>query len=162
MEFRPATTNDYESIVRLLPTQEELFLVYPKGKHPFTLQQVHEIAAARKALTVAVHEGEVIGFANLYNIEPGQWAYIGNVIISHPHRGTGAGRALVTHMINAVFEKQALPEARISVFNNNAAALLLYAGLGFAPYSVEERCDPEGRRVALIHMTLSRNKWKAG
>lgn len=37
MELREATTQDFEAIVRLVPTQNELFFVYPKGKYPFSV-----------------------------------------------------------------------------------------------------------------------------
>lgn len=40
MELREAKGSDFEAIVRLVPTQEELFYVYPKGLHPFTVDQL--------------------------------------------------------------------------------------------------------------------------
>ena len=95
MEVREATAEDYEAIVRLVPTREELFLVYPKGIHPFSVSQIRALADVRNELTVAVHSGEVIGFANLYDLEPGQWAFIGNVVVSRAFRGQGLGRRLL-------------------------------------------------------------------
>lgn len=53
-ELRQATLEDYEAIVRLVPSQEELFLVYPKGTHPFTVGQLQELAEMRKELTVVI------------------------------------------------------------------------------------------------------------
>ena len=158
MELREATMSDFEAIVRLVPTQEELFFVYPRGKHPFSVSQLRALADVRKELTVAVRNDEVIGFANLYDIEPRQWAFIGNVVVSRASRGNGIGRRLVVHMIQKAFDKYDLQEARISVFNDNTSALLLYAGLNFRPYSVEERKNLSGMRVGLIHMRLERNK----
>ncbi len=35
-EFRLATEDDFEGICRLVKSEEELFLVYPGGKYPFT------------------------------------------------------------------------------------------------------------------------------
>lgn len=161
MEVREATAQDYEAIVRLVPTREELFLVYPKGIHPFSVSQIRALADVRNELTVAVHSGEVIGFANLYDLEPGQWAFIGNVVVSRAFRGQGLGRKLVTHMVRMAFEKYGVPEARISVFSENTPALLLYASLGFKPYSIEARKDPAGRRVALVHMSLRKDTYQA-
>jgi len=158
MEIREATEGDFEAIVRLVPSQDELFLVYPKGKHPFTVGQLRELAEVRKELTVAVRDGEVIGFANLYDLELNQWAFIGNVVVSRAFRGGGIGRKLVCHMIRVAVEKYSLPEVRISVFNENTPALLLYASLHFKPYSIEARDDPSGKRVALVHMKLSRDE----
>ncbi len=154
MDIRPATQEDYKAIVSLVPNREELFLVYPKGKHPFTVSQLQELAESRTELTVAVQEGRVIGFANLYDLQPGKWAFIGNVVIHREFRGSGLGQKLVAHMVQIAFANYQLSEVRISVFNGNTPALLLYDGLGFKPYALEERSDPAGNRVALIHMRL--------
>jgi ribosomal protein S18 acetylase RimI-like enzyme len=156
MEIREATEGDFEAIVRLAPSQGELFLVYPKGKHPFTVGQLRNLAEVRTELTVAIRDGEVIGFANLYDVKLHQWAFIGNVVVSRTFRGGGVGQKLVSHMVRVAFEKHSVPEVRISVFSENTPALLLYASLHFKPYSIEAREDPSGRRVALVHMKLSR------
>lgn len=156
MDFRKATTGDFDAIVGLVPTEEELFLVYPKGKHPFTVEQVHSLAESRKELTVAVENGGVIGFANLYDVHQGQWAFIGNVVVAKAYRGRGIGRLLVAHMIHQAFDLYHVGEVRISVFNSNTAALLLYKGMNFIPYAIEERSDPSGLRAGLIHMRLGR------
>lgn len=154
MVLRLATPQDYESIVRLVPTQTELFLVYPKGKYPFTVDQVEFLAESRKELTVCINNDDVVAFANLYDIEPGQHGFVGNVIVSHNYRGQGIGRQLVTHMIQQAFNKYAVSEVRISVFNDNTPALLLYTALNFKPYAIETRINPLGKRVGLIHMRI--------
>lgn len=161
MEIREATAEDFEAIVRLVPTREELFLVYPKGKHPFSVSQLRALADVRKELTVVAENAEIIGFANLYDLESHQWAFIGNVVVSRNFRGKGLGRKLVAHMVRVAFEKYDVPEVRISVFNENTPALLLYASLHFKPYSIEARQDPTGKRVALVHMRLRRDEYHA-
>lgn len=159
MEIRKATEQDYEAIVRLLSTREELFRVYPKGIHPFTVEQLRSLAGLRKELTVVTFDAKVVGFANLYNVGAGERAFVGNVVVAADCRGRGIGRRLVLHMLDCAFGKYRVREARISVFNDNTKALLLYAGLGFVPYAIEERSDPEGERVALIHMRLGRGDY---
>lgn len=156
MEIREAAPEDYDAIVRLAPSREELFVFYPKGRHPFTMDQLRALADTRHGLTVVVRDRQVVGFADLYDLRPDRWAFIGNVIIGRAHRREGIGGRLVRYMVEAAFEKYLVREARISVFNENTPALLLYSGLGFEPYSMEERRDPRGRRIALIHMKLSR------
>lgn len=99
MELREATTHDFEAIVGLVPTQEELFLVYPRGKHPFTVEQVHSLAESREELTVAVESEMVVGFANLYDVERDKWAFVGNVVVAREFRNRGVGRLLVSRMI---------------------------------------------------------------
>jgi len=161
MEIRKATAEDFEAIVRLVPSKDELFLVYPKGTYPFTVEQVRYLSEVRKELTVVEREGEIVGFANLYDLESHKWAFIGNVVISRALRGTGLGQKLVDHMVRMAFKKYGSAETRISVFNENTPALLLYVGLGFRPYSIEARQDPAGRRVALIHMRVGKDEYRA-
>jgi len=151
-EFRKATEKDFERICKLIKSEEELYLVYPSGNYPFTVDQVRELSRTRKELTVAVDGDEIIGFANLYDYKPNESAFIGNVVIDQNYRGKGLGKKIVSYMLNIAFDKHHLMEVRISVFSNNTPALLLYVGFGFLPYDIEERKDPQGNRVALIHM----------
>lgn len=152
--LRGATPADYPAIAAMVPTREELFLVYPSGEYPLTIAQLSALARERRELTVAVRDERVAAFANLYGVEPGRRAFIGNVVVSNAFRGAGLGRMLVGHMIRLGFEKYGMAEMAISVFSHNLPALLLYASLGFRPYAVEERRTPQGERCALIHMVL--------
>lgn len=156
-KFNEVTKDDFEGICSLITSKEELFLVYPKGKYPFTVKQVEEIYSTRKELTVVTEGEKIIGFANLYNYKPEESAFIGNVIIDKNHRGNGLGKRIVLYMLKIAFEKLNLPEVRISVFSENTTAVLLYSNIGFVPYSIEERTDSAGNRVALIHMKLERS-----
>lgn len=156
-QFRRATEDDFGAICDLITNEEELFLVYPAGRYPLTVEQLGELVKQRKELTVATDGKMVIGFANFYDLEPGKSVFIGNVVVAETHRGRGLGRQLVTEMINRAFGAHDLPEVRISVFGGNNRALLLYAGLGFVPYGIDQRLDAEGRRLALIHLRLFRH-----
>lgn len=156
-QFRPVTEDDFAAICDLITNEEELFLVYPAGKFPLTVEQLAELARRRKALTVATEGDVVVGFANFYDLDPGKSVFIGNVVVAHAHRGRGLGRLLMTEMINRAFGAYNLPEVRLSVFGGNHAAMLLYASLGFVPYQLDQRLDAEGRRRALIHMRLYRH-----
>jgi len=152
-EIRKATIDDYKGICRLITTKEELFLIYPKGTFPFTIDQLEDIAGQRKSLTVMFDGEQVIGFANLYDYKRGEFAFIGNVVIAQKYRGKGMGKRLVSHMLEVAQTEYALPEIRISVFSDNARALLLYSSFGFSPYAIEERVNPAEQRVALIHLS---------
>lgn len=156
-QFRSATKSDYAAICALITSRDELFRVYPAGRYPLTVEQLAALAEQREELTVATLDGEVVGFANFYDREAEKSVFIGNVVVAKQHRGKGLGRALLTTMINKAFGAHDLPEVRLSVFSENSRALLLYAGLGFSPYRVDERVDAEGRRLALIHMRLHRH-----
>ena len=154
--FRQASEDDYDGICNLIKSKEELFLVYPNGSYPFTVKQLEQLSTLRRELTIVTEGNEIVGFANLYGYVSGESAFIGNVIVDKKHRGKGIGRKIVQYMLKVGFEKLNLPEIRISVFSENTPAMLLYSGLGFVPYDIEERIDPNSKRVALVHMKMER------
>ena len=153
-EFREAKENDYKGICSLVRNSDEMFFFHPKGNYPLTVDQLRRLSKDRKELTVVIDKNEIIGFANIYNYKENNNAFIGNVIIKREHRGKGVGKALVLYMLDKALNKYGLPKVRISVFSENTSALLLYSGLGFKPYAVEERENRAGKRVALIHMEV--------
>ena len=59
---------------------------------------------------------------------------------------------MIAHMVQTAYKKYKLPEVRISAFNENAPALLLYSSLGFIPYGIEEKKDLCGNRIAMINL----------
>lgn len=151
-EIREAREKDFEGISSLIESKEELFWVYPNGEYPFTASQVRKLSIERTELTVVTDGKAIIGFANFYNLEPNKVAFIGNVVIDKRHRGKGLGKELMSYMLVKAMEKYHLAEVRISVFNDNKPALLLYTAFGFLPYAIDERRSPKGVRNALIHM----------
>ena len=150
--IREASPTHYRDILTLFSDPDELFYIYPKGHHPFSFDQLKFIAESRSDLTVALAGERIVGFANLYNLVSDGWVFIGNLVVGKDFRGRGVGRKLIAHMEALAKSQYQLPEARISVFNTNTSALLLYSTLGYAPYAVEQRETPAGRSVALIHM----------
>jgi len=156
VDIRPAMVSDYPAICQLISSRDELFRVFPSGSWPFNIRQVHHLAEHRSDLTVITDNGEVIGFANLYDIQPQHWAFVGNVIIRASHRGKGIGERLLRYMLNIIFTKVDLPQARISVFEDNSAAFKLYTKLGFTIYDREERIDRSKKKVILLHMRLGK------
>ena len=153
-KFRETTEKDFEGICKLIKNKEDLFLVYPSGSYPFTVAQVRELSQVRIELTVIEDKNKIIGFANFYNYEEHKSAFIGNVVIDEKYRGRGLGKELISNMLKIAHEKYKLPEIKISVFNANTPALLLYLSFGFVPYDIEEKKDLKGKRVALIHMKI--------
>lgn len=156
VNIRSAVNEDFDAICNLIKSKQEMFLVYPNGHFPFSIEQVQELSRVRKELTVVASDNKIVGFANLYDVEPNQHAFIGNVVIDQSFRSQGLGKMLISYMLDQAFEKYALTEVRISVFNNNTRALILYSQFGFSPYDIEQRIDCDNNKVALIHMKLSR------
>lgn len=151
-DIQEAVQGHYKDILELFSDPDELFYIYPKGRHPFSLEQLQIIVESRSDLTVVLDGERVIGFANLYNYQPESWVFIGNLVVGKDYRSRGIGRKLIDHMEGLAKSKYRLPEVRISVFNSNTPALLLYSALGYTPYDVEQRETPAGEAVALIHM----------
>lgn len=131
--------------------------MFPKAEFPLAPSLLQESIAQRSNSTVVELDGEVVAFANFYRWETGGSCSIGNVIVSPLARGRGIGRYLIEQMTNLAFSKHLATEVTVSCFNQNVAGLLLYSKLGFQPYTVEERKNRNGNRVALIHMRLARN-----
>ena len=155
LQLRPATAADYPTVCDLFTNADELFLVCPNNTFPLTVEQLEQIECDRVDLTVAVYGDAVVGFANLYNVVPGEQAFIGNVIIHRNHRGRGWGKQLVQYMMARVAEHHQLPQIHISVMNSNTPALLLYAQLGFQPYAVDAKRTPAGEWVGILHLKQS-------
>ena len=156
--IRSASDEDFPAIAGLVTGPDELFRVFPAARWPLNVRQIRRLAERRVNLTVASSEDKVVAFANLYDVQPEKWAFIGNIVVHQAERGRGAGRALVNYMLDLIFVKHALPEARISVFSENTPALQLYKSMGFAEYDRESRKDPQDREITIQHLKLGRTK----
>ncbi|MGD8568826.1 MAG: GNAT family N-acetyltransferase [Gammaproteobacteria bacterium] len=156
-EIRAIRPQELEFIPRLIPNQQELFLLYPDGEFPLTLQQLKALYEKRFEFTVILENGDIAGFANLYGHKPEEYAFIGTLFIVPEYRRRGLGRVLMQYMIKAAFEKYRLPEVRLSVFMLNQSALSLYQRLGFKVYDREQRLDPAGKPLELLHMMLKKS-----
>ncbi len=154
---RPATETDYPAISKLITNKEEFFLVHPGGHYPWTVAQLECLAAERSDLSVMEAEDEIIGFANLYQMEPRHHAFIGNVIIKASQRGHGHGHGLIKYMLQRIFQQHKLAEARISVFADNMPAIKLYTSLGFHRYAEEMREAANMPVRRLLHMRIAAN-----
>lgn len=135
-----------------MQSAEDLFLFWPSGAWPLTPKQLERLARERIELTAVVVDGKVAGFSNLYGAEPGEFAFIGNVVVDPKLRGRGIGRELMRHMMALC--RNYGPEARLSVFAENRPALLLYLSLGFRPYAATVLEDPSGAAVVQLEMAV--------
>lgn len=149
---RPIEEKDIPVICSFPLNEEELFFLFPKAEYPLTSEQLKGAIAQRSDSTIVEADSTVVGFANFYTWELGGTCSIGNVVISPSARGLGVGRYLIKCMIEIAVSIHHAKEVRVSCFNQNTVALLLYSGLGFKPFSIEERRDKNGNRVALIHL----------
>jgi RimJ/RimL family protein N-acetyltransferase len=153
---RPVHPNDCIDICKWAQNEDELYFFFPKAQFPLTQSQLEESIAQRQDSTVVELFGQCVGFANFYRWEHQGICSIGNVVVSPEARGKGVARYLMNVMVHKAFTKHQASEVTISCFNQNTIGLLLYPSLGFEPFKIEERQDPQGHKIALIHMTLRR------
>ncbi len=161
MHFVEAGKEHFPEIAHLVSSPEELYLVCPGGHYPWTVEQLSVLHAQRHNFTRAMVGDAVAAFANLYQVKPGESAFIGNVIVAEEYRGRGLGKALTKHMVDLCRDRyQAV--AHLSVFGFNARAMLMYTSLGFRPYDVEPRQNLKGETVALVHMRFVDGGFSSG
>ena len=161
VSFRAIAEDDFQTLCDLLPSEEELFLVYAQGRHPFTIPQVRRLLEIRMEPTVMVHRGKVVGFGDFYNYCAGQSVFIGNIVIDQSVRGQGLGKRLICYLIDRAFNDLDLPIVKIHVYNRNLTALLLYSALGFQPYAMKVKQDYERKPVIMFSLRLTRATWRA-
>jgi GNAT superfamily N-acetyltransferase len=155
LSHREVLPGDVAAICAFPQSAEELYFLFPRATFPLTPAQLHRSMAQRFGATVVLDDGKVCGFANLFRKDGTAGCAIGNVIVAPDARARGVGRYLIETMVRTALALDPAGEVRISCFNRNVAGLLLYGKLGFVPFAVEQRLDPLGARVALIHLRLS-------
>lgn len=148
---RPFHNSDLQKICSFPQNREEVYYFFPKATYPLTPEQLQRAIDQRSDSTVVEQNGKVAGFANFYHWKDKK-CRIGNVVVSPSARGQGVATYLIKTMIHQARTRHAATLIEISCFNQNTAGLLLYRKLGFEPFEVEERQNPNKMRVALIHM----------
>lgn len=91
MESRKATDKDFATVCRFPRSARELFYMYPQGDFPLTEEQLAAVSAQRSDPTVVLCDGKVTGYANFYDVAPGNYCAIGNAVVSPRLRGRGMG-----------------------------------------------------------------------
>ncbi len=152
LQHRPVEMRDLEQICQFPQNAEELFFMFPKAESPFTLNQLETAVGNRFDSTVVLRDGEVVGFANFYEIKENHYCSIGNVIVNPKFRNQGIGEFLIKTMESIGIEKYKVSEMHLSCFNANTNGILLYSKLGYKPYAVEKWIDKENKPIALIEL----------
>ncbi len=150
MESRKATDKDFATVCRFPRSARELFYMYPQGDFPLTEEQLAAVSAQRSDPTVVLCDGKVAGYANFYDVAPGNYCAIGNAVVSPRLRGRGIGEYLIRTMERLAREKHGATEIRLSCFSTNTRGILLYTKMGYLPREVEQRTDRRGHRHALL------------
>lgn len=152
---RTVSNADIPAICSWPQNDSELYYCFPKASYPLSSEQLADAIAQRTESTTIELNGEAVAFANFYRWDRGGVCCVGNVIVSPAARGLGAAAFLMEHMCTVAFRSYEASQVQVSCFNHNTAGLLLYSNLGFRPFSIEERRDKQGARVALVHLQRS-------
>jgi ribosomal protein S18 acetylase RimI-like enzyme len=111
----------------------------PEGYASFISTQLED---PDKAVLVADHEGEVIGYAYAavegydYMALRGPAGVLHDVIVDSKHRGRGVGRLLLEAAL-AFFRSRGVPRVVLATAERNEAAQRLFASMGFRRTMIE-------------------------
>ena len=155
IKTRQLESTDFKLISGFAQTAEELFYIAPFAEYPWHPEKFAHSISERLANTVFVINNTVAGFANFYDFEFADSAFIGNVIVNPAMRRQGIGKLILQHMIESGFSEHKFREIHLSCFSGNTAGLLLYRKLGFKPYGIEQRTDYKNEAVALVNFKLT-------
>jgi ribosomal protein S18 acetylase RimI-like enzyme len=126
--------------------------MFPKTKYPLTINQLKPAVNNRFDSTVILLDGEIVGFANFYEVKENRYCSIGNVVVNSNFRSRGIGEFIVKTMETTGIEKYYVTEFHISCFNTNTKGVLLYSKLGYEPYAIEKRINAKNEFFALIKL----------
>ena len=152
--FRATQQSDLEQIADFCLNRTELFYFSPSAAYPLTLEQLERQLSRSHASIVMLENSLVVGFANFYNAQQHNIAFIGNVIIKPEKRKQGLGRKLLQQMVNNGFTKLQLKEIHLSCYQDNSSALSFYKNIGFKAYAKEDRLDLNKQQTQLIHLRI--------
>ncbi len=145
LRIEPVDAANREAVLSLRPAT---------GQEGFVETVAECLAEARSQSAwrpVAILCGEeVVGFA-MYGFfagyAPAGRVWMDRLLIGDKHQGKGYGRAAMRLLIERLAQEYGRGEVYLSVVEGNAAALALYASLGFAPNG--ER-DVHGEKVMVL------------
>lgn len=134
---------------------DELYAMYPAGKYPLTPNQLEDALKNRWVPTVVLHNGDVIGYANVYGLQEEKCCYLGNFIVAPDFRGSGAAAFLIETIAKRCKDELKVPILRLGCHNTNTRAMRFYHKLGFTPYALQPVTGRNGE--PLITVALERN-----
>ncbi len=158
MEIRPLTEADAEAWrelrLRMLREHPDAFgssyeenVVRPLESFAQRLREAHN--PPDRFILGAFEEGKLVGSAGLQREEGAKdrhKADIFSVYVAPELRGRGIARALLTELIARAKAAPGLEQLQLAVTTHNAAALSLYAALGFQTYGVQPHALKLGDR----------------
>ena len=151
--WRDLEDRDAQTICSFVASAREAFHAFPKASWPLTSEQILHVAYGRDGCTVFLDLGQVAGYANFYEVSPGEFCTLGNLMVSPAHRRKGLARFVVQTMAHKAFGEFGAREIRAGCFNDNVPAMLLYHRMGFKPVEIRPRKGPQGEDIFVVMMS---------
>ena len=152
LSFRELRPTDAAEICSFPQNEREVFHMFPAANHPLASRQLLEAALEREDPTVILLEDRLAGYANFFSCQEGGVCSLGNMVVDPVQRRKGVGAYLVKVMGEKARANHKATRLRATVYNDNTAALLFYAGQGFTPAGLEQRAGMDGDTAVAIHM----------
>ncbi|MCA7015313.1 GNAT family N-acetyltransferase [Dickeya dadantii] len=129
VDFTPA---DYPRLIRWVDSAElNLLWGGPTYSFPLTATQITDhLANPQFVPYLFEHQGDIVGFVELYQVEP-HHSRLCRVFIDPAYRGRGLARAMLQAAIRQAVERFEAQAVSLSVFSHNRSALRCYQSLGF-------------------------------
>jgi ribosomal protein S18 acetylase RimI-like enzyme len=156
LRFELVGPNDADALAALFARNSVPTVTGSFDPFPLTAEKGREIALNRgkDAFYVALDADDLVGFSMLRGFDAGYAIPSFGIFVDHMHQGYGVGRQLTAFTI-AQARSRGCPAVRLSVYASNAAALALYASLGFSESERErETVERRGRSDEKIVMLL--------
>lgn len=152
---RPVQLDDLPIICGFPQNANELFAMYPAGKYPLTPDQLEDALNKRWVATVVLHNGVVVGYANVFGLQEKQWCFLGNFIVAPEFRGSGAATFLIETIANRCKEELKVPVLRLGCHNTNTRALRFYHKLGFTAYALHPVTNHIGEPLITVGLEMN-------
>ncbi|MNI19577.1 Acetyltransferase (GNAT) family protein [compost metagenome] len=158
LSYRRLISEDLDSICTFPANREELFYVSPKFRYPLTPEQITQVLEGRLSPTVIV-DGDLhqpLAYSNLYDKdEERRTCWLGNVIVSREHRGSGVSSFLLESMMKQARKEHNIHTLKLYCHNTNTRALLFYCKHGFIPIGYKVTPWLDSSNIVAIEMSRS-------
>lgn len=141
MYLRPPVEPDYAEIASWVPDAEAARRwAGPLLTFPFSVADLPAALAApgseASSYCLSDVEQRPLGFGQHWVFQPGA-VHLGRIIVSPDARGRGVGRFLCEQLLAAAVQSSQATSVTLRVYRDNAAAIALYASLGFLEVTAE-------------------------
>jgi ribosomal protein S18 acetylase RimI-like enzyme len=133
---------DYDAIASWIPDAAAcLRWAGPRLRFPFSAAELPALLTVAGGESYCLFDGtETCGFGQHWVLTPGA-VHLGRIILSPSTRGKGLGRVLCRQLATKAVQSTGAHTVTLRVYRDNAAALALYASLGFTPVESDSDGD---------------------